>query len=106
MDFSTLYTVKNGYDGEIGRMPVPPELEMDLQKGGISFELFYDNMPSRPQKEFLGDGTIPVRTFPFYCLLQLISGDGYFYDGETRKMHFLRPGDGLCILPGFPHQGA
>lgn len=104
MDFSTLYTVKNGNDGEIGRMPVPPEFEMDLQKGGISFELFYDNMQSRPQKEFLGDGMIPVRTFPFYCLLQLISGDGYFYDGENRKMHFLRPGDGLCIPPGFPHR--
>ena len=45
-----------------------------------------------------------TRRFPYYCLLHLLSGDGFFYDAALRRTEFFEQGTGLLISPGFEQQ--
>ncbi len=104
MDFSTQYVIKNGSPGEICHTPVAPAFAEDLSRTGMTFHVYYENVPSAPQRQELDRGGIRMRAFGFFCLLQLTAGDGYFYDGAAEKMTFLKPGDGLLVSPGFRHR--
>ena len=89
MDFSTSSYGKKKLS-ETNYAPVPPAFREALLKTGILFHVYYDNYPTA-HKPFNETGTTHTETrrFPFYCLLQLLGGDGFFYDAAHRRTEFL-----------------
>lgn len=104
MDFSTSSYGKKKLS-ETNYAPVPPAFREALLKTGILFHVYYDNYPTA-HKPFNETGTTHTETrrFPFYCLLQLLGGDGFFYDAAHRRTEFFEQGTGLLIPPGFEQQ--
>ena len=104
MDFSTSSYGKKKLS-ETNYAPVPPTFREALLKTGILFHVYYDNYPTA-HKPFNETGTTHTETrrFPFYCLLQLLGGDGFFYDAAHRRTEFFEQGTGLLIPPGFEQQ--
>ena len=103
MDFSTRCIVKNESSGEVNYSPVPVRFARELDKTGLRIHVFYENVTSAA----LGknqSATEPLRSFQYYCLFQLIDGDGFYYDPERNEQHILSAGDGLLMPPGIPHR--
>ncbi len=97
MDFSTSSHGKKKLSGT-SYAPVPPAFREPLLKTGILFHVYYDNIssgplpPSRQRK--------PTRRFPYYCLLQLLEGDAFFYDAANGETQYFESGSGLLVPPG------
>ncbi len=104
MDFSTSSYGKKKLS-ETNYAPVPPAFREALLKTGILFHVYYDNCTTalKPFNEAETPCT-ETRRFPYYCLLHLLSGDGFFYDAAHRKTEFFEQGTGLLISPGFEQQ--
>ena len=104
MDFSTSSYGKKKLS-ETNYAPVPPAFREALLKTGILFHVYYDNCTTAVKP--FNEAEVPcteTRRFPFYCLLQLLSGDGFFYDAALRRTEFFEQGTGLLISPGFEQQ--
>lgn len=104
MDFSTSSYGKKKLS-ETNYAPVPPAFREALLKTGILFHVYYDNCTTavKPFNEVEVPCT-ETRRFPYYCLLHLLSGDGFFYDAALRRTEFFEQGTGLLISPGFEQQ--
>lgn len=104
MDFSTSSYGKKKLS-ETNYAPVPPAFREALLKTGILFHVYYDNCTTAVKP--FNEAEVPcteTRRFPFYCLLHLLSGDGFFYDAALRRTEFFEQGTGLLISPGFEQQ--
>lgn len=104
MDFSTSSYGKKKLS-ETNYAPVPPAFREALLKTGILFHVYYDNCTTAVKP--FNEAEVPcteTRRFPFYCLLHLLSGDGFFYDAAHRRTEFFEQGTGLLISPGFEQQ--
>jgi hypothetical protein len=55
---------------EVSYFPLPAGIADILRQSGLIFHCYYENVRSAV-KDFSRQ-----RTFPFYCLLQLVDGDG------------------------------
>ena len=85
MDFSTSSYGKKKLSGT-NYAPVPPAFREALLKTGILFHVYYDNCTTAVKP--FNEAEVPcteTRRFPYYCLLHLLSGDGFFYDAALRK---------------------
>ena len=103
MDFSTRCIVKNESGGEVNYSPVPVRFARELDKTGLRIHVFYENVTSPPVRD-TPSPTEPLRTFSFYCLLQLLDGDGFFYDPEKGEVRRFAPGYGLLVPPSLRHR--
>lgn len=104
MDFSTSSYGKKKLS-ETNYAPVPPAFREALLKTGILFHVYYDNCTTAVKP--FNEAEVPcteTRRFPYYCLLHLLSGDGFFYDAAHRRTEFFEQGTGLLISPGFEQQ--
>lgn len=104
MDFSTSSYGKKKLS-ETNYAPVPPAFREALLKTGILFHVYYDNCTTAVKP--FNEAEVPcteTRRFPYYCLLHLLSGDGFFYDAALRRTEFFEQGTGLLISPGFEQQ--
>lgn len=104
MDFSTSSYGKKKLS-ETNYAPVPPAFREALLKTGILFHVYYDNCTTTVKP--FNEAEVPcteTRRFPYYCLLHLLSGDGFFYDAAHRRTEFFEQGTGLLISPGFEQQ--
>ncbi len=104
MDFSTSFYGKKKLS-ETNYAPVPPAFREALLKTGILFHVYYDNCTTAVKP--FNEAEVPcteTRRFPYYCLLHLLSGDGFFYDAAHRRTEFFEQGTGLLISPGFEQQ--
>lgn len=104
MDFSTSSYGKKKLS-ETNYAPVPPAFREALLKTGILFHVYYDNCTTTVKP--FNEAEVPcteTRRFPYYCLLHLLSGDGFFYDAALRRTEFFEQGTGLLISPGFEQQ--
>lgn len=104
MDFSTSSYGKKKLS-ETNYAPVPPAFREALLKTGILFHVYYDNCTTAVKP--FNKAEVPcteTRRFPYYCLLHLLSGDGFFYDAALRRTEFFEQGTGLLISPGFEQQ--
>ena len=103
MDFSTPCIVKNESGGEVNYSPVPVRFARELDKTGLRIHVFYENVTSPPVRN-TPSPTEPLRTFSFYCLLQLLDGDGFFYEPEKGEVRRFAPGYGLLVPPSLHHR--
>ncbi len=103
MDFSTPCIVKNESGGEVNYSPVPVRFARELDKTGLRIHVFYENVTSAPVRD-TPSPTEPLRSFSFYCLLQLLDGDGFFYDPERGEVRRFVPGYGLLVPPSLRHR--
>lgn len=104
MDFSTSSYGKKKLS-ETNYAPVPPAFREALLKTGILFHVYYDNCTTAVKP--FNEAEVPcteTRRFPYYCLLHLLSGDGFFYDAAHRRTEFFEQGTGLLISQGFEQQ--
>lgn len=104
MDFSTSSYGKKKLS-ETNYAPVPPAFREALLKTGILFHVYYDNCTTAVKP--FNEAEVPcteTRRFPYYCLLHLLSGDGFFYDAAHRRTEFFEQGTGLLISLGFEQQ--
>ena len=104
MDFSTSSYGKKKLS-ETNYAPVPPAFREALLKTGILFHVYYDNCTTTVKP--FNEAEVPcteTRRFPYYCLLHLLSGDGFFYDAALRRTEFFEQGTGLLISLGFEQQ--
>jgi len=103
MDFSTKTTGKKGYCDERIFHPTPSAFKKDLVCGGILFDLLLDSVSYAPY--YQGERRKKdLRRFNFFCLSQLLDGDGFYYAEGYSHPQKLRPGDWLLVSPGFPHR--
>lgn len=79
---------------EVNYFPIPAGIAEILRQTGLTFYCYYDNTRSNV-KDFTRR-----RTFHFYCLLQLLEGDGLFVDDTHPAPVPFAPGQGLIITPG------
>ncbi len=103
MDFSTRCIVKNESGGEVNYSPVPVRFARELDKTGLRIHVFYEHVSS-PPVEAAPSASAPLRAFSFYCLLQLLDGDGFFYDPGKGEVRRFAPGYGLLVPPSFRHR--
>ena len=96
MDFSTSLHGKKKPSG-LSYAPVPPPFREALLKTGLLFHVYYENIASPPLVE--ADAPGRLRTFPFFCLVQLLEGDAFFYDGERHSTRYFSAGSGLLLCP-------
>ena len=101
MDFSTSSNGKKKLSGT-SYAPVPAVFREALLKTGILFHVYYDNAPTQPRH--YDNIAASLRRFPYYCLLQLLEGDAFFYNGPTGETTFFEPGSGLIVPPGLDQQ--
>ncbi len=101
MDFSTSLHGKKKPSG-LSYAPVPPPFREALLKTGLLFHVYYENIASPPLVE--ADAPGRLRTFPFFCLVQLLEGDAFFYDGERHSTRYFSAGSGLLVAPGLPQR--
>ena len=99
MDFSTSSNGKKKLSA-LSYAPVPALFRDSLLKTGLLFHVYYENISTknnfRGRKDFSGN----VRSFPYFCLLHLLKGDAYFYNGSTCETSFFQEGSGLLVPPG------
>lgn len=103
MDFSPKPTAKKGYRDERIFHPTLPAFEKDLFCGGILFDLLLDSVSYEPYPQ--GERRKKdLRKLNFFCLCQLLDGDGFYYVESNLHVQKLRPGDWLLVTPDFPHR--
>lgn len=103
MDFPPPCIGKNESAGEVNYSPVPVRFARELDKTGLRIHVFYENVTSCSIKN-KPSVTEPLRYFSYYCLLQLLDGDGFFYDPEKGEVQHFTPGSGLLVPPGINHR--
>ena len=101
MDFSTSSNGKKKLSCT-SYAPVPAVFREALLKTGILFHVYYDNIPS--VLKHYDDIAASLRRFPYYCLLQLLEGDAFFYNGSTGETSYFESGSGLIVPPGLDQQ--
>lgn len=83
---------------ESNYLAIPPNISGILRQSGLMFYCYYANVRSGPKRNF------ELRTFDFYCLLQMVDGDGIFADDIHPVPVEIPSGGGLIVTPAARHQ--